>query len=134
MPCQFDPLMKNCFDSVMKAILAVTVTLGSEVKVTRSDPKVPFQFPCVYGTYTEVPISEQVEELKMNKNWLTASFHLVVEHKKGCTGIKVCEKVFISQGTDQVVFLVLISRFLNKALVFKHYNLRQYYLQHYRLS
>lgn len=81
--CQFDLLMKNCFDFVMKVILVVIVILGSEVKVIRFDFKVFFQFFCVYGIYIEVFISEQVEELKMNKNWLIVLFYLVVEYNMG---------------------------------------------------
>lgn len=46
-PSQLEPLMKNLSDSVMAAMLALTVTLGPWGMVTRSVPSSPSHLPWV---------------------------------------------------------------------------------------
>ena len=67
MPSQWDPLMKKLLDCVIHAMLALTDTLGSDVMETTSLPSGPSQSPWVYGTYTDIPSSLKVEDLKNDK-------------------------------------------------------------------
>ncbi|WAR05345.1 hypothetical protein MAR_020714 [Mya arenaria] len=50
--------------SLIHAMLASTMEPGMVAMVTLSRPKVPLQLPTVYGTFTAVPTSTYVDDLK----------------------------------------------------------------------